>query len=123
MYEYSGTSLQRTPLRQLKVSIRIFHQEKFRQFRHSLPLAKILSANFFHTVDMATFTALAKTKFGEIFMQYTSASFDEIFLPRNIPAIQYIGAVCISVVALICMLLYVAGHGCQFDSVSGGAHT
>ena len=56
-----------------------------------LPLAKILSANFIndYTVDVATFTALAKIKSGEIFMQYTSGSFSEIFLPRNISAIWY----------------------------------
>ena len=57
-----------------------------RKFYHLLPLAKILSVNFFscvndYTVDVATFTALAKIKSGEIFMQYTSASFGEIFLP------------------------------------------
>ena len=45
--------------------------ENFHQFRHLLPLAKTLSANFFsrindYTMDMATFTALAKIKSGEI---------------------------------------------------------
>ena len=67
--------------------------ENFCQFRHLFLLAKILSANFFscindYTVDMATFTALAKIKSGEIFMQYMSASFGEIFLPQNISAIR-----------------------------------
>ena len=67
--------------------------ENFRQFRHLLSLVKILSANFFscindYTVDVAT--ALAKIKSGEIFMQYTSANFGEICLPRNISAIRYI---------------------------------
>ena len=33
-----------------------------------------------YMVDVAIFTALAKRKSGEIFMQYTSASFDENFL-------------------------------------------
>ena len=64
----------------------IFHQEKiFANFHHLLPLAKILSANFFscindYTVDVVTFTALAKIIPGEIFMQYMSASFGEVFL-------------------------------------------
>ena len=51
--------------------------KNFHQFRH---LAKILSENYFsctndYTVDVATFTALANIKSGEIFMQYSSSSF------------------------------------------------
>ena len=70
--------------------------ENFRQFRHLLLLAKILSVNIFlcvndYIVDMATFTALAKIKSGKLFMQYMSAGFGENFLPRNVSTIQYLG--------------------------------
>ena len=43
-----------------------------------------------YTVDVTIFTALAKIKSGEIFMQYTSASFGKICLLRNISTIRYI---------------------------------
>ena len=52
------------------------------------PLSRDYGINDY-TVDVATFSALAKIKSSKIFMQYTSASFGEIFLPQNISAIHY----------------------------------
>ena len=68
--------------------------ENFRQFRHLPAWVKVLSRDFLshiddYTEDMATFTALAKVYSSEYFNNARVAGIGEIFVQRNILAIQY----------------------------------